>query len=211
MQQRFYNFGLMTEVVKNLLIINGLFFVANIALLRYDISLFQWFNLSYFETSSFKPFQIITHMFMHADMRHLLINMFGLWMFGTVLERMLGPKRFLILYFASGLFGSILQTAFFYYDVQMNVMNAVPALLGASGAVSGIFAAFATLEPNRQVLLFFVVPVKVKFMAYFLVVYSVFSHFFVLDNIAHMAHLGGMIAAFALVKYWNKTNRTSFY
>jgi membrane associated rhomboid family serine protease len=152
-------------------------------------------------TGLFKPYQIITHMFAHANFSHLFMNMFGLYMFGRTLEQVLGGKKFFALYFISGLGAAGLQ--FLIYNLQ-----ATPAaMVGASGAIFGILAAFAVMFPNVELMLiFFPVPIKAK---YFVLIYGVIELFFgvanfSMDNIAHFAHLGGAIAGFLLTMYWKK-------
>lgn len=152
-------------------------------------------------TGAFNPYQIITHMFVHANFGHLFMNMFGLFMFGRSLEMMLGSKKFFVLYFVSGLGAAILQLSIFYFQAD------VTAMVGASGAVFGILAAFAVYFPDVPLMLiFFPVPIKAK---YFVAIYAALELFqgvagFQLDNIAHFAHLGGALAGFILTRFWKK-------
>ena len=202
-------------VVKNLLIINVLFFIANLALgARFYIEdegptiLNVIFGLWPIQTPFFKPYQIFTHMFSHANLGHIFFNMFGLWMFGKILENFWGPKRFLFFYLACGL-----GAAFAHLVVQYLTGNPAYAV-GASGAVMGIFIAFGYLFPNTQLYLMFIpIPIKAKYLMIGLVALDLFGGFAQIsgDNIAHFAHLGGAITGFIIVLFWNKTNRRTLY
>src|SRR5580765_3844879 len=102
-------FQILPLVVKNLLIINGLMFLATIVLENYHFDLTDSLGLHFFASSKFRPYQLITHMFMHGSFLHIFSNMFALWMFGSVLENVWGPKRFLIFYFVCGLGGDFMH------------------------------------------------------------------------------------------------------
>ena len=150
----------------------------------------------------FQPYQVITHMFLHGSFNHLFMNMFGLFMFGKSLEMVLGEKKFFTLYFVSGLGAAGLQLLIYY-------LQEVPSgVVGASGAIFGILAAFAVMFPNVEMMIIFLpIPIKAK---YFLPIYAVIELFFGVanfqfDNVAHFAHLGGAIAGLILVLYWKKT------
>jgi rhomboid-like protein len=140
-------------------------------------------------------------MFLHGGIGHLFFNMFGLFMFGRVLESVLGGKKFFILYFVSGLGAAALQL-FIYY-----IQGAPAIMIGASGAVLGVLAAFAVMFPNVELMIIFLpIPIKAK---YLVPIYAVFELFFGIanfkgDNIAHFAHLGGAIVGFILVMIWKK-------
>lgn len=202
-------------VVKNLLIINVLFFIANLALgSRFYIEGLEAHGLNAIlglwpiQTPFFKPYQIFTHMFSHANLGHIFFNMFGLWMFGKILENLWGPKRFLFFYLACGL-----GAAFAHLAVQYITGNYAYAV-GASGAVMGIFIAFGYLFPNTQLYLMFIpIPIKAKYVMIGLVALDLFGGFAQIsgDNIAHFAHLGGAITGFIIVLFWNKTNRRTLY
>jgi membrane associated rhomboid family serine protease len=182
----------LTHVVKNLILINVIVFVAvRFALPIHGIE--DYFVLHRPGSPSFEPVQGITHMFMHADFGHLFFNMFGLYMFGSWVEEVLGPKRFLILYLSSGFIASVLQM----------ISSPVP-ILGASGAVYGIIAAFATMFPNaRMMLLFPPIPMKAKYMALLFIGLGLYSGLSgAQDGIAHFAHVGGAIMGFVMIKYW---------
>lgn len=192
-----------TPVVLNLIIINALvFFVQSmfdgpLEVVSQKIALFPlgW--------PEFKPYQIVTFMFAHGGFFHLLFNMFALWMFGTMLERVWGPKRFLIFYLACGLASGVAHL----------VLENNPAV-GASGAIMGLFAAFAYLFPNTELIIFPIpVPVKAKYAVALLAAFDLFGGVYPAagGNIAHFAHLGGLAMGFILVLIWNKTNKQTFY
>ena len=262
------SFGSTPPVVKNLIIINVIMLLAvwvteNV----FKIDLNGILGLYYFGSEHFRPFQIITHMFMHAGITHLFFNMFALWMFGRVLEQVWGSKRFLIYYFVTGL-GAVALHTFVNYLTISHLESAATAMLntpspetfsafvthhfnayyselydkfishwsenpgnpvfiqqageytreliklqmdvptiGASGAVFGVLLAFGMLFPNTQLMLLIPpIPIKAK---YFVIGYGVIELFmgvsnFSFDNVAHFAHLGGMLFGFILIKYWNR-------
>jgi membrane associated rhomboid family serine protease len=232
------SFSQLPEVVKNLLIINGLLFLATISLESYGINLKQILGLHQFQSPNFTPYQLITHFFMHGSFTHLFFNMFALWMFGKTLENVWGAKRFLIYYIFTGLGAAVLHLCVSQYQI-FQLANNIPEILelakqglyntgnvnsfkltqlvttptvGASGAVFGILLAFGMLFPNTLLYIYFAIPVKAK---YFVMIYGALELYSGLsnnpaDNVAHFAHLGGMIFGFLLIKYWQKNN-TQFY
>ncbi len=231
-------FSNLPEVIKNLLIINGLLFFATISLDNYGIDLIKWLGLHQFQSKDFMPHQLITHFFMHANFTHLFFNMFALWMFGKVLENVWGGKRFLIYYMITAIGAAALHLAVSQYQIH-NIANQFPEILelakdgmynpanslslkltqlvttptvGASGAVFGILLAFGMLFPNTLLYIYFAVPIKAK---YFVIFYGILELYAGLsnnpaDNVAHFAHLGGMLFGFILLKYWQKNN-TQFF
>ena len=126
------SFSRLPEVVKNLLIINGLLFLATISLENYGINLTKILALHQFQSTSFMPHQIITHFFMHADFTHLLFNMFAVWMFGTVLENVWGGKRFLIYYMITGIGAAIVHLSVSQYEILSLQSQVNPCLLYTS-------------------------------------------------------------------------------
>ena len=189
-------------VVLNLIIINAIVFVAQLVFdstwgLTDKIALYPY------GSGSFEPYQLVTHMFAHGGFLHILFNMYALWMFGSVLERIWGPKKFLIFYLVCGLAAGL---------SQMFLSNG--AAIGASGAVMGLLAAFAYTFPNTE---FFIIPVpfpiKAKYMAAIYAAIDLFGGFQPNngDKVAHFAHLGGLIMGFILVIIWNKTDKKTFY
>ena len=232
------SFRELPEIIKNLLIINGLLFLATISLESYGIDLTQLLGLHQFQSEDFMPHQLITHFFMHGNFTHLFFNMFALWMFGKILENVWGAKRFLIYYMITALGAAALHLAVSQYQIY-ELSNEVPNLIelakkglynpsnenslrltqlvttptvGASGAVFGILLAFGMLFPNTLLYIYFAIPIKAK---YFVMIYGALELYLGLsnnpaDNVAHFAHLGGMLFGFLLLKYWQK-DRNTFY
>lgn len=191
-------------ITKNLLIINILVFVAQLIMESQDIELIAYGGLWNWNFEEFRPYQFATHMFMHGGFAHLLFNMFGLWMFGRVLEAFWGPKKFLLFYFICGVAAAFAQ----------QIMGGFTVAVGASGAIMGLFAAFGYLFPNTELyFLFLPIPLKAKWAVLILIAIDLFSGIanFAGDSIARWAHLGGALAGFILVFIWNKTNRKTFY
>jgi len=226
-------FQILPTVVKNLLIINGLIFLAQVTIGdKASINLEDLFALHTWQSSLFKPWQLITHMFMHGSFEHVFSNMFALWMFGSILENVWGPKRFLTFYLVCGLGAALCHMSVLFvemqpitaafkqlpFEQQQELINSPlfklnEATLGASGAVFGCLAAFGYLFPNRYIYLYFFLPLKAK---WFVLGYAAFELFAGVrnsagDNVAHFAHLGGALVGIILVYYWNKTNKKTFY
>ena len=190
-------------VVKNLIIANVVVFLAQVVFEQQEMPLEPMFALRPLSSGEFRPWQLVTHMFMHGGMFHILFNMFGLWMFGSILENYWGPKRFLQFYVICGL---VAGTA--------HLLLSDGSAIGASGAVMGVFAAFAYLFPNTPLYLMFIpIPIKAKWLMPALILVDVFGAVAPQqgDNIAHWAHIGGALAGLALVMIWNKRNRNTFY
>lgn len=229
-------FNILPPVVKNLLIINGLFFLATMALSRYGIDLVELLGLFIPQSEYFRPHQLVSYIFMHGSMNHIFFNMFALWMFGNAIENYWGGKRFLIYYMVTGLGAgfihlgvmewqlfsvlksltldqiemvtregsSVLQSGQNYSDTAHLLLNT--PTVGASGAVFGLLLAFGMMFPNAQIYLYFLFPIKAK---YFVIGYGLIELFSGVsnragDNVAHFAHLGGMIFGYILIKYWQK-------
>ena len=186
------------------------------------------FALHGWQSSLFQPWQLITHMFMHGGIFHLLFNMLGLWMFGSIIERLWGPKRFLVFYLVFGLAAGLAQMGNYMYDFWdidhatiSSELNTVyqeamrkNCTLGASGAVMGILAAYGYLFPNTQLFIMPIpFPVKAKWAVLGIIALDVFGGISrtANDNIAHFAHVGGAVAGFLIVLYWNKTKKQTFF
>ncbi|MDP2887542.1 MAG: rhomboid family intramembrane serine protease [Bacteroidota bacterium] len=246
MQNTRSGFNAIPPVVKNLIIINIIMLLATYILSMRGIDLTSILGLRYFQSPEFRPYQLVTHMFMHGGFTHLLFNMFALWMFGRVLEGVWGPKRFFIYYFVTGLGAALLHTFVNFLEFQsvaskmtpeavemvmtqgteifnqgknfsdpiagkLNLLLNIPTV-GASGAVFGILLGFGMLFPNTQLMLLFPpIPIKAK---YFVMGYGAIELYLGLtqsgSNIAHFAHLGGMLFGFFMIRYWNK-NTKHFY
>ncbi|MFA7473493.1 MAG: rhomboid family intramembrane serine protease [Spirosomataceae bacterium] len=256
-----------TPVVRNLLIANIAFYF-----LDRNFDLTSHFALRSFLSPEYRPYQYVSYMFLHGGFGHLFSNMFGLLIFGPLLERIWGPKRFLIFYFVTGIgagmlfsginyfeLNSIKQAllvyldnpnpqglidflkgnAEFYYRSQQAFINAFDAnptspqliaqskemarmvyefnvnipMVGASGAIFGILMAFGMLFPNTELFMLFIpFPIKAKYFVAFYGLYSLYAGIqnSPNDNVAHFAHLGGMLFAYLLLKYWG-SSRQKFY
>lgn len=192
----------MTPVVKYIIIINvAVHFVKWLLMSAFGIDLNALFALNY-NLPNFYGHQFITYMFLHDDSNiwHLIYNMLMLWMFGNIIENTLGSKRFLLFYLICGV-GSA-----FTYIATNYLTSPHPQfiLAGASGAVYGVMFAFGFLFPNMLVYLYFLIPIKAKYIIIFLVLVELWMGIQnnPLDNVAHFAHLGGMLFAFVCLKYW---------
>ncbi len=269
-------FGFLPPVVKNLIIINGLFFLATLVLgnvLHLDLT--DYLGLHYFASLKFAPYQFITYMFMHGSFSHIFFNMFALWMFGSVLEQVWGPKKFLLYYIITGIGAALVHYMVFYFQItpvlqsmdafisnpdlvtlqqfvsnhqfsvsdssgdfyqafenfklnyvtlqqdpgnvqamqdSINFISAyrehflsLPVVVGASGAIYGLLLAFGMLFPNSLIYLYLFIPMKAKWFVIIFGAIELFSGFYNQGgNIAHFAHLGGMIFGFLLIMYWKK-------
>ena len=212
-----------TPVVLNLIIINVLVFIAQELFGGNDIynSFFDYGALHHYKSEYFHAYQIITHMFMHGGFFHLLFNMFVLWMFGTAMERVWGSKIFIIFYFICGIFAALTQMAnyaFVYHDLDSATLSSnleiqyqnilrLNATVGASGAIMGILAAFGYTYPDTKLFIMPIpFPIKAKWAILGIIALDVFGGVSKVagDNVAHFAHLGGAVAGFLLVYFWNK-------
>jgi len=193
--------GRLTDVVKHLIIINVIVYICFAIIFPqfqdYSILYMPWGESEPF----FKPVQLVSHMFMHnpAGPMHILFNMMGLFFLGPHIEQVLGKQRFLIFYLSCGFaaVGLHLLLSYLGYIGAGRVM-------GASGAIMGIFIAFAFLFPNTKLMLIFPpIPIKAKYMMGALVLFDVFSGVGGFSTgIAHFAHLGGAICGFVLMYLW---------
>ncbi len=219
-QFRPQGFSILPVVVKNLLIINVVFFLATWAaesVWRIDLS--QYLGLHYIGASDFRPYQFVTYMFMHGNFAHIFFNMFALWMFGNPIENAWGPKRFLIFYFVCGIGAGLTQELVQYiqlHDIIQNYEyvrlggNSIPVddylnmltTVGASGAVYGILLAFGMMWPNSKIYIYFAIPIKAKWFVLIYGLIELFSGFSSVDNVAHFAHVGGMLFGLLLILYW---------
>jgi membrane associated rhomboid family serine protease len=231
-QTKFGFLGSIPAVTKNLIIINFLCWLASLVLPRFGIDLIQLFGLHFLTASDFHFYQLFTYMFLHAtpSLEHVFFNMFAVFMFGRVLENVWGKQRFLFFYLVTGIGAAVMQEIVWFYMLYADAHNAgfpVQELLrhpginnlitiGASGAVFGILLAFGMLFPNTPLFIMFIpIPIKAK---YFVAIYGVIELFlgvanFNGDNVAHFAHLGGMLFGFFIIRYWKKKDfdRGLFY
>ena len=213
-------------VTRNLLIANVLAFLLYTMAGRF-VNLNDLFGLHFFLAPDFQVYQLFTYMFMHGGWSHLFFNMFALWMFGCVVERTWGPKKFLAYYLVcgigAGLFQEAAQLVQFWTIAADNLPGFSPAntlvvaranaallnawtTVGASGAIYGILLAFGMLYPNERIFIFpLPVPIKAK---WFVMLYAGWEVYMALltsgDGVAHLAHLGGMVFGFFLIRYWRR-------
>jgi membrane associated rhomboid family serine protease len=246
-------FQMLPEVIKNLLIINGLFFLATVVLNNtFGLNLIRMLGVYVPGSAHFEPYQLVTHMFMHGNFGHILLNMFALWMFGNALENIWGGKRFLIFYLITGFGAAFIHLGVQYLEAQvimsdllrmglpkasieqalttgmytpqgiggtegfaklsqLSAMYSVPTV-GASGAVFGILLAFGMTFPNQPIYLYFLFPIKAKYFVMGIGALEIFNGLAndPASNIAHLAHLGGMLFGFILIRYWRNNDR-NFY
>jgi membrane associated rhomboid family serine protease len=234
-------------VVKNVIMINILMLLAYYAVRSvFGINLNSILGLYFPKSESFKPFQILTHMFMHGGIWHLFFNMYALFIFGQVLEQVWGPKRFLLYYMVCGLGAALVHESVIAFEYSKLIKAINPENLqlvldegaaylnqskvftnqtmqdlqlllntptvGASGAIFGVLLAFGVLFPNTQLMLIFPpIPIKAK---YFVLGYGAIELYLAFtqpgSNIAHAAHLGGMLFGYILIRYWRKTTNTLY-
>ena len=210
----------MPPVVKNLIIANVIVYIITMISGNF---MYEHFSLFYFKSPFFKPFQLVTHMFMHGGFAHILFNMYALFIFGSVLERVWGSQKFLFYYFVTGIGAALihlgvmaLQLRGYIADLNAGDLLAraqiqdilVTPTVGASGAIFGLLLAYGMLFPNNIMQLIFP-PIALK-AKWFVVAYGVIELMLGMSgrgDIAHFAHLGGMIFGFFLILYWKKNNR----
>ena len=199
-----------------------------------------WFGVYYFNSANFRIWQVLTYMFIHGGWLHIIFNMFVLFQFGPIVEYALGSKRFFNMYFICGLGAIALQmfiqgmevhaitgaftipnpttdvSYFYQFGVHGQKMYDIytGGMVGASGAIFGIMIAFAMLYPNMELMIMFIpVPVKAK---YAIMGYVALEIYLTInqtqgDNVAHLAHLGGALFGFLLIKFWGIKKPNSFY
>ena len=272
-------FRVLPPVVKNIIIINVLFYLATIGLgSAFNIDLTDILGLHYLASTKFEPYQFLTYMFMHGSPSHIFFNMFALWMFGSVLENVWGPKRFILFYVVAGIGAALTHYLIFYFQVtpdlqlmesflnkpdfanlqafianhrfriddsatdmvvlfqqfkeNINLLQQdpgniqalqgsvnfiseykehflnLPVVIGASGAIYGLLLAFGMLFPNSLIYLYFFIPMKAKWFVIIFGAIELISGFYDTGgNVAHFAHLGGMVFGFFLILYWNKKDK----
>lgn len=193
-------------VVKNLLIINILCFAAMEVGRMYLVDINGILGLHFCLMPTFRLWQPLTYMFMHGSLEHLFFNMFALWMFGRILEQVLGSRQFVIYYLVCGLGAALTQELAQLLQVATYGSLFDVSVVGASGAVYGILLAFGYLFPEERMFIFpLPVPIKAK---YFVVGYAVIELSAALsqrgDGVAHCAHLGGMLFGFLLLRHWRR-------
>jgi membrane associated rhomboid family serine protease len=239
MQSPFSN---LPPVLKNLLIINILCFLPS---LYYSHGFSgsadpvgEHFGVYYFNSPMFRPWQLISYMFLHGGWEHILFNMFALYSFGAILEYTMSSKKFLAFYFICGIGAVVFQMIVQAFEVhaitgQLNIAfpelessylqygNSAQKLydifhtpmIGASGAIFGVLIAFGMIFPNAELMILFIpVPVKAKYIipVYIIIEISMGIGQFGGDNVAHFAHIGGAIIGFILVKMWKLQGPRNF-
>ncbi|MCD8296496.1 MAG: rhomboid family intramembrane serine protease [Prevotella sp.] len=216
----------LTTITKNLLIINVLMFIATWVFSRkgiYDLN--NILGLHFILAPNFSIYQLFTYMFMHANFEHLFFNMFALWMFGCVVENVLGSKRFLIYYIICGIGAGVIQEVaqfgsfyvlateqfpgFSAADIMILAHNSSGLLstwttVGASGAIYAVLLAFGMIFPNERIFIFpLPIPIKAKWFVGIYIIVELFSALATTnDSVAHFAHLGGMLFGYFLIRYW---------
>jgi len=205
-------FSVFPPMIKNLLIINGAVFVLQLILQNGVMGgaflLNKWFALNPINISgydswpfNFQVWQLISYQFMHAGFSHIFFNMFFLWMFGMEVENTWGPKKFLYYYLICGVAAGLAQ-------LFIAPLFSTPAItIGASGAVFGVMIAFAMMFPDRYIFIWFLIPVKAKYLVgFFILAYNVLPILYgETSNVAHLAHLGGAVAGFIFILFDKNT------
>lgn len=221
--------------------INVLLFLGALVAQRQGIDLNRYLSLHFVLSPDFNIAQLFTYMFMHSGLAHIFFNMFAVWMFGSLLERYLGPSKYLLFYVVCGIGAGIVQESVAalqyvnlssslppqaldlvmtqgadiihqgmnYTDPALGALNSVinTPTLGASGAVFGILLGFGMRFPNEKLFIFpFPVPIKAK---WFVLGYAAIELLLgisnnVHDNVAHFAHLGGMLFGLLLILWWKR-------
>jgi len=197
-------------VIKNLLIINGVVFFIQLLMDNFTFSgypawylLNKWFALNPIsgvnaagEPFNFQVWQLITYQFMHGGFTHILFNMFALWMFGSSIEDVFGSKKFLIFYLLAGVSAGLLHL------FVSPLLGGAPAVtIGASGSIYGVLIAYALFFPDNLIFLYFLIPVKAKYLIGFLVVIEFLAVDSASSGVAHLAHLGGALFGFLYIMF----------
>lgn len=217
-------------VTKNLLIINVVAWLACFLFGKNGMNeyvLNDLLGLHFFMASDFHVYQLFTYMFMHGGWEHIIFNMFALWMFGCIIERVWGPKKFLFYYITCGVGAGLFQEAaqfiqfymmaadqipgFSFSDMSLVAHNSASLLnlwttVGASGAIYAILLAFGMIFPEERIFIFpLPVPIKAKYFVMGYAAIELGSAFMTSgDGVAHIAHLGGMVFGFFMIRYWRK-------
>ena len=193
----------LTPITRNIIILNVIIYIlSNLIFPQMYDYLVAYFPLA----PQFKSWQIITHMFMHAGIMHIAFNMITFASFGPVLENVLKEKKFLILYFLSGLGAFVLHSLWLYFEMVSTQQIIDARMLGASGAIFGVIAGFTALYPDAKMYIMFIpFPIKAKVLLPIAIIGSLY--FGITGgggNVAHFAHIGGAVVGYFLVKYWGR-------
>ncbi len=214
-------------ITKNLIIINLIIFLAQYVFEARGIDLSSMFGLHFFMAPDFSPYQLVTYMFLHANVEHIFFNMFSLWMFGRIIEQTWGGKKFLFFYLVCGIGAGLTQEVWQlgqYYIEGLNNYQAVNTgeemipmsqylnlwtTIGASGACYGVMLAFGMTYPNEVLVLFPIpIPLKAKYFVIICIAIELFSSFSTNGNVAHFAHLGGMAFAWLFIRRERRRQRS---
>lgn len=235
------------SIVIHLIIINVLLWGATLLLPKIDIDLVSHYGLHYWKGSDFSPIQFLTYMFLHdpTSFAHVFFNMFSLFMFGPVLEQVLGQKRFIIYYIFTGIGAGLVQELAWAFDLRgftneiaQLIESGIPGgldvgdgvilhtigeltnfadkvynlhiTIGASGAIFALLLAFGMIFPNQPIFIMFIpIPIKAKYMVVGYALIELFAGVkdFSFDNVAHFAHLGGMLFGILILSYWKWQNK----
>ncbi len=204
-----------SSAVTNLLIINVLVFLGMVINPVANEWMGRHMALWAVDSGAFRPWQLVSYMFLHGthnmagriDIMHIFSNMFALWMFGRIIERSMGTKRFLTYYFACGIGAGLVQLLVYWLSgISMG------STVGASGAVFGLLLAFGMMYPNERIMLLFPpIPMKAK---YFVIGYGLLELYFgvsgMQSGVAHFAHLGGLVFGFLLLVLWKKQGKVYY-
>ena len=210
----FGGFNLLPPIIKKIIIINIVVFL--IQMLFENITFGEypgWYVVNrYFSLNplfgldpagqefNFQIWQIFSYQFMHGGFSHIFWNMFMLWMFGNEIENILGSRKFLFFYLLSGI-----GAAAFQLFLAPMISSHLAFTIGASGAVYGVMIAFALFFPDRQIYVYFLFPVKAKYLIAFLVIIE-FMAIGNMDVVAHLAHIGGALTGFIFIMLDKKNN-----
>ena len=217
-------------ITRNLLLINIICFLVQQVLQLRGINVTDWLGLHFVLASQFNVLQLISYMFLHGSWTHLFFNMFSLWMFGRIIESTLGAKRYLLYYMVCGIGAGLCQELWQTADYFIHNLSAYEMVdtgrgalmpmsqflnswttIGASGACYGILLAFGALFPNERIMLLIPpIPMKAKYFVAGYAAIELFSAYTSNDNVAHFAHLGGMLFGWLLLRRWmRKARRTN--
>ena len=216
----------LSPITRNLLIANVVCYLLQLLAGSLHIDLTDLFGLHFVLAEAFRVWQLVSYMFLHGSLTHLFFNMFSLWMFGGLIERTLGAKRFLTYWMVCGIGAGICQefwqTGQYFVEglnnyPMVNTGSAIISMgdylnlwttIGASGACYGVLLAFGMLFPNERIMLLLPpIPMKAKYFVAGYAAIELISAYASNDNVAHFAHLGGMLFGWLLLRYW-RTSRS---
>ena len=207
-------------------------FLATFVFGQKGIDLNNLLGLHFFLAPDYNIFQLFTYMFMHANLEHIFFNMFALWMFGCVIEQVWGPKKFLFYYIACGVGAGLIQElaqfgSLIYLNPDISISEIIGqtnrpevamalntwTTVGASGAIYAILLAFGMIFPENRIFIFpLPIPIKAKwFISFYIILELLMALGTSGDNVAHFAHLGGMLFGYIMIRYWNNHNNMNRY